>query len=310
MEKIPQLEAYFSHVVSQWTYRWMPLPYEELGKTQRYPLCQLRQTFLHEYARNQWLSDNSFPWVKHAQAKGLSLSALVTLVYEQICLAQEHQVELLDFFHPLYPPLLAMIADPPNLLMAKGSLALLEQKAISIVGSRKASRFAREETYSLANSLASEGYVIVSGGALGCDISSHLGALSVPQRPVPTILVFAGGLSRLYPRCHEPYFRELATAGALFLSERLWSYPARPYDFPVRNRIISGLSLKLLVMQAGERSGAKLTAGLALEQGREVYVLIHDTSDIRAKGSQILLEDGAIPFHNSQDFLSLPYLLG
>jgi DNA processing protein len=225
-------------------------------------------------------------------------------------MAQDHGLELLDFYHSAYPQLLSLIPDPPNLLMAKGNTELLKQKAIGMVGSRKASRFAKRECFELARILAEDGFVIVSGGAIGCDMASHLGALASPLRPVPTILVFAGGLSRLYPRCHEIYFKELLAAGALFLSERLWSYPARPYDFPVRNRIISGLVLQLLVMQAGERSGAKLTAGLALEQGRDVFVLVHDTDDIRAEGSRRLLCEGALPFHSAQDFLTLSYPLG
>ncbi len=302
---IPQIDAYFSHVVSQWTYCWLELPYLTGASSVRMSYSDIRPQFLKEYLAQRWAPGNPvLPWMQRVQEKNLSESGLVSLVFEQIQVASSGEVELLDYYHSDYPALLRSLRDPPNLLMARGSLELLHKKSVAIVGSRKASLFALEETKSLAFELARAGYVIVSGGAIGCDMAAHLGALHSHIHPAPTILVFAGGLSRLYPRCHQAYFQRLLAQGALCLSERLWSYPARPFDFPVRNRIISGLALRLLVMQAAERSGARLTAHLALEQGREVFVLNHADHDIRAAGSKALRDEGALSFDHSEDYLA------
>lgn len=307
MSLIPQIDAIFSHVVSQWTYRWLPLPDFDLRKAPRIVLASLSLQDVQNYLEKRWNpSLPVWPWMEAMHRKNLSHAALATLVYDEIQIVEAKGGAILDFYHPQYPIYLRYINDPPNALTAIGSLGLLETFSVGIVGSRKASAFALYETRELARALALRGHVIVSGGAIGCDIAGHLGALGSGIDPCPTIVVFAGGLSQLHPRCHQVFFEQMQAKGALFLSERLWDYPARPFDFPARNRIISGLSQRLIVMQAGEKSGARLTASSALDQGREVYVMVHPEEDVRALGSHQLIDDGAMPFLSAQDYLGLP----
>ncbi len=301
----PRVDALFSHVVSQWTYSWLALP-RQLSQTEVSKELEFWQlTDFQNYIEQRWdPSLASMPWMRTVIEKQLSLTALATLVYEQVQKVASQGAMLIDFYHSSYPSLLRNISDPPNLITALGSIELFERDAIAIVGSRKASAYALAQTHELALKIARRGQLVVSGGALGCDMAGHLGVLDSGFRPAPTVVVFAGGLAQFYPRYHQNEFAELQAAGALFVSERLWDYPARPFDFPVRNRIISGMAKQLLVMQAGERSGAKVSAVCAIDQGREVFVLVHPDGDVRATGSQLLIEEGAIPFESSEDFLN------
>jgi DNA processing protein len=306
MSVIPQLDAHCSHVLSQWMYRWLALPLQKVHDDPRMAIEALEVSDWLEYIHYRIESDSA-PWTYLMRSSQASPIALATLIHENIKQTQRAGAKLIDFYHPLYPALLACIKDPPNCLTVLGPAETLSKPTISIVGSRRASGFALRETEDLAAALAADGGVIVSGGALGCDITAHRGALRSGERPCPTIVVMAGGLSRFYPRCNESVFQILQRSGAVFISERLWEYPARPYDFPVRNRIITGLSPRLLLMQAGERSGAKVTAQLALEQGREVFVMVHPEDDVRALGSKQLLLEGATPFFSAQDYMRMAW---
>ncbi|HYX32045.1 MAG TPA: DNA-processing protein DprA [Oligoflexus sp.] len=306
MSVIPQLEAHISHVLSQWLYRWLSLPIRKGDTFPRVEIEALAVSDWVDYIQYR-LEGETAPWTSLMRSAQASPVALATLIFENIKQTQRAGAHFVDFYHPLYPALLACIKDPPNCLTVIGPEETLSKPAISVVGSRRASGFAMRETEELTAALAAEGGVIVSGGALGCDITGHRGALRSGERPCPTIVVLAGGLSRFYPRCNDNVFRLLQKSGAVFISERLWEYPARPYDFPVRNRIITGLSLRLLLMQAGERSGAKVTAQLALEQGREVFVMVHPENDVRALGSKQLLLEGATPFFSAQDYMRMAW---
>jgi DNA processing protein len=152
--------------------------------------------------------------------------------------------------------------------------------------------------------------VVVSGGAFGCDIAAHLGVLRGRFNPAPAICVFAGGLARLYPRANDRVFRQLLATGGVLVSERLWYASCRPRDFTARNRIIAGLSGLTVVMQAAQRSGALVTARLALDRGADVAVLHHPQDDVRARGSQQLLADGAVGFYTVHELLQLTKLSG
>jgi DNA processing protein len=308
MSWIPQLDALASHIVSQWLYRWLPLPQFFPSQEAKIRLAPEQLSFqdIHDYLLQR--SDPRWPelpWLHAVERHQISWLVLATLIYENIQELYARGGILLDFYHEAYPALLRSIADPPNALSVMGSLQLLTYPSIAMVGSRKASPWALGQSEKLAHALASQGCVIVSGGALGCDMAAHRGALASELHPAPTIIVFAGGLAQLYPKCHRPLFDLLQAEGALLVSERLWQYPARPVDFPARNRIISGLSRRTLVMQAAEKSGARLTAGYALDQGRDVMVLAHPPHDVRATGSRILIEDGAQAFSSSEDCLEI-----
>ncbi len=229
--------------------------------------------------------------------KALQQSELLAkLLHGHIQSCARHGAKIVVWGDRLYPARLRAIPDPPLVLTLLGNTALLELPRVSIVGSRKASPRGLQESFALGRIAAQRGWAVVSGGAYGCDIAAHRGALSASVSPVPAIAVFAGGFSSLHPRGNAAAFRELWQQGALFVSERLWHTPCRPCDFPVRNRIIAGLSPMLMVMEAGERSGALLTAGLSLNQGAEVWVLQHPADDVRTAGSQRLIAAGAHSF--------------
>lgn len=202
-----------------------------------------------------------------------------------------------------YPINLRHIADPPLGLSLIGTVAHLAKPSVAIVGSRKASGYSMAKAQSLSRELTDAGWQVISGGAFGCDSGAHMGALAGQLFPCPTIVVFAGGLERLYPRGNRRLFQDIHRRGGLFLSERLWNAPYLPRDFPVRNRIISGIASGLVVIQAADRSGAMVTANCAIDQGRELFVLDQDVSDIRAAGNQTLLALGATAITTSTDII-------
>ena len=306
-----QVEAIITHAVSQLAYKWLPVPLPlpmvnaRPSESDRIDPFELTLADWRNYIEEQRLVASPSVWVRILLKLKMSEVGLATVIFDNLLQIKMHDAVLIDYYHPQYPYLLKHIPDPPACLTCKGSLSLFHRSKLCLVGSRKASDFAFQEARSLALALAQTGRVVVSGGAIGCDAAAHLGALDSELLPVPTIVVFAGGLAKLYPQCLNSLFKRLEDQGALLVSERLWEYPARPMDFPVRNRIIAGLSSSLVLMQAAERSGALNTASYALEQGREVYVLMHESDDVRAEGSRRILEEGAVPFHSTEDFLSL-----
>ncbi|MDE3269552.1 MAG: DNA-protecting protein DprA [Pseudomonadota bacterium] len=228
---------------------------------------------------------------------------LAEMLYSHLQDCKSNAATVVGINDPLYPSHLRAIHNPPFMLTVCGNVELLNTPKVAIVGSRKASAHALAESYKLGMILARKGYTIVSGGAFGCDIAAHKGVLSTGITPAPAIVVFAGGLGNLHPRRHTGVFRALRAKDSLFISERLWRTPSYPYDFPIRNRIISGLSMSLIVMEASERSGTLVTANLALEQGREIWVLKGNQDDVRFLGSNALISDGAIPFQTANDWM-------
>lgn len=306
-----QIEAIITHALSQLAYKWLasPLPLPMMGarpcERDRIDPFSLSLNDWFQYIVEQVEGNSPSAWVRMRAKISLSEIGLATVIFDNLLSMKAGGAELVDLYHPHYPYLLKHIPDPPACLSCIGDLDLLSRPKVCIVGSRKASDFAYQEARTLARKLVNKGAVVVSGGALGCDAAAHLGATESDVDQAPTIVVFAGGLSKLYPQALNNLFQRLKSQNALFISERLWNYPARPMDFPVRNRIIAGLSSYLAVMQAASKSGALKTAAYALEQGREVYALVHEEDDIRAEGSRMILEEGAIPFHSADEFMSL-----
>lgn len=203
-----------------------------------------------------------------------------------------------------YPENLAALSDPPLMLTGLGDKSVFSKQRVAIVGARKGSAWALSQSFKLGRELANLGMAVVSGGAFGCDITSHHGVYASDVIPAPAISVFAGGLHTFYPQANTRIFAMLKKRQAVFLSERLWTAPALPHDFVVRNRIISGLSDAILVMQAAERSGALATARLGLDQGRDVYILRHPEGDVRAEGGAKMLEEGAKGFCSAESWLA------
>jgi DNA processing protein len=198
-----------------------------------------------------------------------------------------------------YPALLMQTADPPLLLYVQGALALLGARSLAIVGSRAPSPQGRANANTFAQALSQNGLLVVSGLAQGIDGAAHEGALAANS---PTVAVVGTGLDRVYPSAHRELARRIAEHGAL-VSEFAPGTPALPAHFPLRNRIIAGLSLGTLVVEAALRSGSLITARLALEAGREVFAVPGSILSPQSKGCHALIKQGAKLVESAQDIL-------
>lgn len=198
-----------------------------------------------------------------------------------------------------YPPLLKQVCDPPAVLFCRGTLAAQDQLAIAIVGARHATHYGLAQSERLAASLARAGLTIISGMARGIDGAAHRGALSAGGR---TIAVLGGGLLNIYPPEHRQLADEIAASGAI-LSEMPPRFEPLAGTFPQRNRLISGLTLGTIVVEASQRSGALITARHALEQGREVFAVPGRVDSRNSRGCHQLIRDGAKLVESADDVL-------
>lgn len=205
-----------------------------------------------------------------------------------------HLVTLAD---PEYPKALLEISDPPPYLYAKGNLALLNQPSIAIVGSRNASVQGEKNAEAFAYDLCQHGLCVVSGLALGIDGAAHRGALKANGA---TIAVVGTGLDIVYPAKHRELAHQIVERG-LMLSEFALGTPSKPQNFPKRNRIISGLSLGCLVVEANVQSGSQITARMAAEQGREIFAIPGSIHSPMSKGCHQLIKQGAKLVDCTQD---------
>jgi DNA processing protein len=195
--------------------------------------------------------------------------------------------------------LLACTFSPPPVLWARGCLGHLQRKIVAIVGSRAATPYALEVAARLGAELAERGIVVCSGLARGVDSAGHRGCLEAGGQ---TIAVQGCGLDRVYPAEHEDLAADIATRG-LLVSELGPGAPPLPEHFPLRNRIISGISLATVVVEASEQSGSLITARYALEQGRDVMAVPGSVLSGRNRGSHALLKDGATVVETANDIL-------
>lgn len=198
-----------------------------------------------------------------------------------------------------YPPLLGEAEDAPPALTVMGNAALLSRPALGVVGARNASLSGRKIAETFSARVGAAGYVIVSGLARGIDGAAHTASLKSG-----TVAVVAGGIDVIYPRENEGLYREIAAAGAIVAESPFGTEPLARH-FPRRNRIISGLSLGVLVVEAAEKSGSLITARMALEQNREVFAVPGSPLDPRAGGTNSLLKDGAHVTTSAEDILSV-----
>lgn len=189
---------------------------------------------------------------------------------------------------PDYPPLLQQIDSAPPIIALRGSAAILSRPCVAIVGARNASAAGLTFAGRLAQGLARENYVVVSGLARGIDYAAHRATLESG-----TIAVLAGGHARPYPAEHAPLIEKIVSSGGAVLSEAPLEWEPRGRDFPRRNRIVSGLSSGVVVVEAARRSGSLITARFAAEQGREVFAVPGSPMDTRAEGTNDLLRQGA-----------------
>ena len=200
---------------------------------------------------------------------------------------------------PAYPPLLAAVYDPPVVLFAKGAwrAALAEVPVVAVVGSRRASTYGRNVAERLSADLASRGVTILSGLARGIDAAAHRAAVDAGGR---SVAVMGTGLDAVYPRENARLAERLLDRGGI-VTEFPTATPPSGQNFPYRNRVISGLSLGVLVVEAAERSGSLVTARLATEQGRDVWAVPGNITSGNSYGPNLLVRDGAAPILGWQD---------
>jgi DNA processing protein len=213
-------------------------------------------------------------------------------------LDRRHQIIRQD--SDLFPRLLHQISDPPLLLYVDGDPELLQLPALAIVGSRNPTAGGERNAFEFARHLASIGFTIVSGLAQGIDTAAHRGALAAGG----TTIAFLGhGIDRIYPASNKALAEEIAASGALVSEFPLGTHPGKEL-FPQRNRLISGVSLGTLVVEAARRSGSLITARLAAEQGREVFALPGSIHNPLARGCHQLIRQGAKLVESADDILS------
>ncbi len=238
-------------------------------------------------------------WVRPAVAEALShgpdaevLAAVATWLEDP----NNHTVTLADAD---YPQSLLNIPDPPLLLYVKGRLELLNQPAIAVVGSRHATAQGKQNAEAFSRAMSEAGLCVVSGLAHGIDAAAHRGALMGRGR---SIGVIGTGLDKVYPAAHRELAHSMAAQGAL-ISEFPLGTPPLAANFPRRNRIISGLSLGCLIVEAGLQSGSLITARLALEQGRDVFAIPGSIHSPQSRGCHALIKQGAKLVETAQDVL-------
>lgn len=220
-------------------------------------------------------------------------------VARELALCGEHRISVLTEGHSAYPRALREIHDPPGVLFVRGELRPGDALAVAIVGTRHATVYGLRQAERLAGSLARAGLVIVSGLARGVDAAAHRGALGAGGR---TIAVLASGVLNIYPPEHVQLAQEVAACGAV-LSESPPMMEPLAGGFPQRNRVISGLSLGVIVIEAGDRSGALITARHAMEQGREVFALPGSVESRSSRGCHRLIRDGVTLVESADDVL-------
>jgi DNA processing protein len=220
-------------------------------------------------------------------------------VDEDLRRASDAGAAIITFNDAKYPARLRTIADPPPVLYVKGELCAGDSNAVAVVGSRSASEYGRRVAHELCRGLTAVGFTVVSGMARGIDGAAHEAALDAGGR---TLAVLGSGVDRPYPPEHEGLYHRIGLQGAV-ISELPMRTPPLAFNFPARNRLISGLSLGVVVVEATEKSGSLITASLALEQGREVFAVPGEVGSSRSRGTHRLIRQGAKLVETVQDII-------
>lgn len=246
--------------------------------------------------------------------KGIGEKAIAQIADESIKNSVEKHIEymlknnidIISIIDEQYPKILKEIYDPPISLYSKGNKKILNEKSIGIVGCREVSEYGKKATKYFAYHLAKQGKNIVSGLAKGVDSYAHIGAICGQEECYPhvdnikncgncgkTIAVVGNGLDRVYPKENEELERKIIETGGLILSEYPLGTKPEKMNFPARNRIISGISQGILVVEAKEKSGTLITVDFALEQGRDIFVVPGNINSINSVGTNRLIQQGA-----------------
>jgi DNA processing protein len=225
-----------------------------------------------------------------SSAQALGTGRSVELAHEQMLRASAAGVKLIALEDPLYPAQLKQIYDPPLVLYLRGNEAVISEPGIALVGTRHPTPYGSGMAERLACDLAARGLVIFSGMARGVDTAGHRGAIAAKGK---TVAVFGTGVDVPYPKENTRLMEQILGLGGAVISEFAMGTFAAPQNFPIRNRIISGISLGVLVVEAGEYSGTRITSRCALEQNREVFAVPGNVTNKNSWGPNTLIKQGA-----------------
>ena len=228
--------------------------------------------------------------IQAVSAQSIATGKSAELAREEIARAAAAGVTMLSLDDPSYPPRLKEIYDPPSVLYVRGNRELLTQPGIAMVGTRHPTPYGSGTAERLACDLAAQGLIIISGMARGVDTASHRGAITAKGK---TVAVFGTGVDVIYPKENSRLSEQILTLGGTLISEFPLGTAAFPQNFPIRNRILSGMSVGVLVVEAAEYSGTRITARCALEQNRDVFAVPGNVTNKNSWGPNTLIKQGA-----------------
>jgi DNA processing protein len=228
--------------------------------------------------------------IQAVSAQSIATGKSAELAREEIARAADAGVTVISVDDPAYPSRLKEIYDPPLILYIRGNPAVLARPGIAMVGTRHPTPYGTGMAERLACDLASQGLVIISGMARGVDTASHRGAISAKGK---TIAVFGTGVDLIYPKENSRLSEQILALGGALISEFPLGTFAAPQNFPIRNRILSGMSVGVLVVEAAEYSGTRITARCALEQNRDVFAVPGNVTNKNSWGTNTLIKQGA-----------------
>ena len=228
--------------------------------------------------------------IEAVSAQSIATGKSMELAQEEMARAADAGVTVVSVADAAYPPRLKEIYDPPAILYVRGEAELLTKPGIAVVGTRHPTPYGSGMAERLACDLAAQGLVIISGMARGVDTASHRGAISAKGK---TVAVFGTGVDVIYPKENSRLSEQILALGGALISEFPLGTFAAPQNFPIRNRILSGMSVGVLVVEAAEYSGTRITARLALEQNRDVFAVPGNVTNKNSWGPNTLIKQGA-----------------
>lgn len=228
--------------------------------------------------------------IRAVSAQSLATGKSMELAYDELAKCARANATIISLSDPEYPSRLKEIYDPPVILFVKGSIELLSKPGIAMVGTRHPTPYGTGMAERLSTDLAARGLVIISGMARGIDTSSHRGAIAAKGK---TVAVLGTGIDVMYPRENTRLADQILSLGGALISEFPLATPPTPQNFPIRNRIISGMSAGVLVVEAAEYSGTRITSRCALEQNRDVYAVPGNVTNKNSWGPNTLIKQGA-----------------
>jgi DNA processing protein len=228
--------------------------------------------------------------MRAVSAQSIATGKSMELAQQECARTVEAGAKIISLSDPEYPSRLKEIYDPPVILFVKGSVEVLAQPGIAMVGTRHPTPYGSGMAERLSTDLAARGLVIISGMARGIDTMSHRGAIAAKGK---TVAVFGTGIDVMYPKENTRLAEQIVTLGGALITEFPVGTPPTPQNFPIRNRIISGMSAGVLVVEAAEYSGTRITSRLALEQNRDVYAVPGNVTNKNSWGPNTLIKQGA-----------------